>query len=233
MICLANPRVRAREYDIGLVVIDPLQDFCPGDENTAQGMAAFAKPLNVFAKLNAAVLVLHHPRKAGGTEGRAARGSGFLHGHMDILLEMARAEPHAKCRSRIITAHSRDPETPDEVVVELLPDASDYRVIGTQHHLRAKQLVETIQQVIGEADELGVTVAEIMADWPADQTPPKRRTLERTLKKGAGKHWLCVGNGAPELPVPLPADDAEPGARRWRASSGRSAGIAVAAPRGG
>ncbi len=50
------------------------------------------------------------------------------------------------------------------------------------------------------AADPALTGAEIIADWPVDQTPPKRRTLERTLKKGAGKHWLRVGNETPDSP---------------------------------
>lgn len=76
---------------LGLAVIDPLADFWPvRDENAAGEVTDAVLPLREVAHAGAAVLLLHHPRKAGGQGGAAHRGSVQLAALADVLLELRR-----------------------------------------------------------------------------------------------------------------------------------------------
>lgn len=104
-----------------LVVIDPLPNFWPVcDENDASQVNAALSPLRRLTDAGAGVLLIMHPRKSGGEEGTAARGSGALSAFPDILLEMRRMSPiDHRDRRRVLTGLSRYRETPAELVIEL------------------------------------------------------------------------------------------------------------------
>ena len=72
-----------------LVVIDSLARFFPGrTENDSSAMTDTLAPLATLAEAGLSVLVLHHPRRKESALGQAARGSGALHGFVDVMLEM-------------------------------------------------------------------------------------------------------------------------------------------------
>src|SRR5262249_28426845 len=116
-------------HGLDLVVIDTLATFLPGrDENSAALMLEALLPLQALTTVGLAVLLLHHPGKRPAPEGQAARGSGALSAHADILMEM-RPDPRGGVddRRRRLLALSRFRETPRHAVIELNAEGTDYR----------------------------------------------------------------------------------------------------------
>src|SRR5262249_13197903 len=107
-----------------------LAAFLPGsDENHAPSVLEALAPLRRLTSAGMAVL-LHHPRKAGGTDGRAARGSGALCGFADVLIEMGwRRAAGPTSRARRLRAWSRYRGAPPDLLIELnaegLPEEGD------------------------------------------------------------------------------------------------------------
>jgi AAA domain len=83
-------RQRAEHEGLDLVVIDPLSLFLPGNsERSAVDAFEALLPLRSLLALGIGVLLLHHPRKGRFESGQAARGSGVLASHADIVVEMS------------------------------------------------------------------------------------------------------------------------------------------------
>jgi AAA domain len=111
-----------------LVVIDPLSDFWPAeDENNAMHVTDALAPLRQLTEAGASVLLLHHPRK--NAEGDTAhRGSGQLAAYPDVLLELRRKGESKENQRRVLYANGRfDP--PDDLEIELTEQG--YVVVGS------------------------------------------------------------------------------------------------------
>ena len=104
-----------------LVVFDTLVDLWPVvKENDASEVQVAMKELQRINEAGAAVLLIHHMRKGGGTEHTGARGSGVLGSLPDILIEMTRVEATGggPDNRRKLTAISRyDEETVREMTI--------------------------------------------------------------------------------------------------------------------
>lgn len=112
--------VEAHRFD--LVVFDTLAKLWPvAEENDAGEVDAALMPLWKVTKGGAAVLLIHHLRKSGGSEYTGSRGSGALSAFPDVIVELTRfdAADH-KSRKRVLRAKGRYEETPDELVIELV-----------------------------------------------------------------------------------------------------------------
>jgi AAA domain-containing protein len=120
------------EQPFDLLAIDPLASFLPGrSENSADAVLDALLPLQRLTERGVAVLGQHHPRKKAGPAGTAARGSGALSGHADILIEMHwQGEPSETDRRRRLYAWSRHEETPRQLVIELNPAGTDYEALA-------------------------------------------------------------------------------------------------------
>jgi len=223
---------------IGLVVIDPIANLIPGEENASGAMLDFLLPLAAFTRQAAAVLLLHHPRKSDGGEGRAARGSGALPGFVDIVLEMRRRDGDLHSRVRNLTALSRFTQTPAELCIELTATGDDYDVL---HSCPDADLVDpgdplgdllgdllgdglspmgrTIQGILAAAEN-ALAAREIMAHWPAGSARPRLDSLQHLLKNGQDLHWKRIGQGTRRTPyryhqiAPVVQDDRRPHAPR-------------------
>jgi len=208
-----------KQAGIKLVIVDPIANLIPGEENSAGAMLDFLGPLEALSNARAAVLLLHHPRKSDGSEGRAARGSGALPGYVDVILEMRRHPGSEYSRVRYLTSYSRYGETPPEVVLELNEDGLDYRRIASRLAAELSHMGRTILTLLGDKGE-AMTVQEILAVWPMTEECPKLRSLHNLLKAGLNIYWKREGQGTrpspyryralprAELGVPPPA--AEP-----------------------
>src|SRR5262249_47912139 len=117
-----------RAHGHKLVNFDSIPNFWSvQNENDASDILAGVGPLRIINDAGAAVLLAHHPRKAEGDQGTAARGSGALSGFVDVLLELRRMNPGVPGdRQRVLTGMSRYVETPAELVAELSPDGLTY-----------------------------------------------------------------------------------------------------------
>lgn len=106
------------ERTIGLIIVDALNSFWGvDDENDAAQVTKAMKPLlNLARSTNAAIVAIHHARKSEGEFGDEIRGSGALFSLFDAAFILKR---HEKDTQRKLTAISRWPETPPELILEL------------------------------------------------------------------------------------------------------------------
>jgi AAA domain-containing protein len=172
------------ERPLDLVVIDALATFLPtGSENNAGTMLAALLPLQRLTALGVCVLILHHPRKAESAPGRAARGSGALTGHVDIVIEMDWVGwPQEDDRRRKLTAYSRHAQTTRRLVVELSADGTDYAGLGDFADLDQTDNWPVLLGVLQDADHK-LTKRAIREQWPEDYERPSVTTLWRWLDR--------------------------------------------------
>ena len=112
-----------------MVIIDTIAKCLPvRDENSASEIESALTPLWELTQQDIALLGVHHSRKSPGQDGTAARGSGALTGHFEILLDMLRG-PEEQPTHRIIKGNSRYKQTPSELLVELT--AEGYQCLGS------------------------------------------------------------------------------------------------------
>jgi AAA domain len=205
---LAKPHDERR-----LVVIDPLASFLPArTENDAGTMLEALLPLQRLTKLGISVLVLHHPRKGESAPGRAARGSGALSGHMDILIEMDWfGQPHEDDRRRKLSAFSRHPQTVRRLVIERTPDGKDYTSLGDFSELDHNAGWPVLLGMLEDTNRK-ITKQGIREQWPADYACPSDVTLWRWLERAVSEgHVRRSGSGRGREPFVywLPAKEEE------------------------
>jgi hypothetical protein len=106
------------EHGIKLVIFDTLNSYWSvQDENDAVAVTQAIKPLlNLARESGACILLLHHARKSEGEFGDEIRGSGALFSLLDVALILKRHEAETQ---RKLTAISRYPETPTDLILEL------------------------------------------------------------------------------------------------------------------
>jgi hypothetical protein len=205
------------EHGLDLVVIDSLAHFLPGrDENSAALMLEALLPLEALTAAGLAVLILHHPGKRPAPEGQAARGSGALPAHADVLLEM-RPDPRGgdSDRRRRLLALSRFRETPRHAVIELNAEGTDYRWLGDVAEEAFRGSWEVLRTVLlGASGRL--TRAEIRAEWPVVEAKPDEATLWRWLERAVAEGKVQrAGTGRSNQPFRYWLAEAE---ARWRRS---------------
>lgn len=104
-----------------LVVIDTLGAFAGivGDtENDAGAMTEALRPVQALANDGAAVLVVAHARKSGGSATDVVRGSSAISGAADLIIAMAR-DPQRAETVRVLHTLGRFDATPEYAVIEL------------------------------------------------------------------------------------------------------------------
>lgn len=183
---------RERRYD--LVVCDTLANLWPvRDENDASLVQEALMPLRGVLE-SAAVLLVHHTRKADGAEATSSRGSGALPAFADTLMEFRRYAPMDKRdQKRVLTAVGRHRETPAEVVVELT--ATGYETCGgNRDTVETRNLILVVEGIL-PIGAPGLTAEQILDLWPDDEQPNRNR-FYRALNQGvAERGWKCLGKG--------------------------------------
>jgi hypothetical protein len=177
-----------QQHGLDLVVIDPLASFLPAPtENLAGAMLDALLPLQRLTSRGVCLFVMHHPRKGEVKAGQAARGSGALAGHVDILLEMTwYGRPTDLDRRRRIEAYSRHAETPRRLVIELTADGTDYLGHGDWGDDALGPSWELLRGLLAAGQPL--TRQEILARWPVSVLPvPDGVTLWRWLERLAAE----------------------------------------------
>lgn len=173
-----------KEHEIKTVIIDTLSAFWPvQNENDASIVESALLPLNQLLKQNIAVLLVHHFRKSGGEEGTAARGSGALGSHVDIMVDFKRmGEDDPSGTKRVLTGYSRFEETPREVVIDLVE--GEYKTLGSRRELAMNNKIGTVLGILKEFPE-GLTADGVYDNWHDDlnvKRPKSKRTVQRYLK---------------------------------------------------
>jgi AAA domain len=177
-----------------LVVFDPLAGVLPGpDENNAVSMLAALAPLQRLTAAGAAVLLLHHPRKADA----APRGSGALPGFADVLIELGGVGAGVSDdRRRRLRAVGRYAGTPAEVVVALAADGTDYALVadadaGSESFAGGWPV---LRQVLEDAGHR-LTRKQVLANWPDDHPAPGKSHLANWLERAVAA-GLAARDGA-------------------------------------
>ncbi len=202
---------------LNLVVIDPLAAFLPGrNENSAASMLEALLPLQRLTARGLSVLVPHHPRKGETLAGQAARGSGALTGFVDVLIEMEWYGRGAEeDRRRRLRAWSRHHETPRSLVIELNAEGTDYATLGDFESEAFGQGWQLLRPLL-EGATWKLTRAEILREWPQDQSPPDAVTLWRWLDRAMAEGLLRrdgLGRKSEPYRYWLPAQE-----EKWRAN---------------
>lgn len=142
-----------------LLVVDTLSRFWGvADENDAAQVVRAMAPLVALTRAHdAAVLIIHHVRKAGGPAGRAVRGSNALTGAVDISIDLTRMNPYDKSNRRRLESLSRYGETPDTLYVERADTGYD---LAEEQTGQLEQ--ELLRFISGEAGVSADDVAEAL-----------------------------------------------------------------------
>ncbi len=176
---------------LDLVIIDPLSHFLPGNvENSAVGSVEGLLPLRLLLAAGMSVLLLHHPRKGLVQAGQAARGSGALAGHADIVLEMSYvAGPEENDRRRRLRAYSRYDDTRRDLTMELTADGTDYQERESPLDRDLGDTWQVVRRIL-EDIPMPLTQDRILTFWPDDFIPPKKSALARVLLRGVTDGFL-------------------------------------------
>lgn len=110
------------EYRFDAVIMDTISKLWPvRDENDAGQVEDALMPAWAITDTGAALMLVHHNRKSDGKEFTGSRGSGGLPAFCETLIEFRRASDESKDRKRLLTGGGRYRETPDKLLIELLP----------------------------------------------------------------------------------------------------------------
>jgi hypothetical protein len=203
-----------------LLVIDSLAAFVPVAENHARSLRKALDELRFLGDLSFGVLLLHHPRRAGGRTGHAARGSGALPALAQVSLDMRLPPGDPFTRRRQLFGVGRYPETPQRLLIEMNPQATDY-AIGADPDQDAAfaPVLDTLTQLLHQAAS-PLTRQQILDGWPHPATRPAPNTLWRWLaracdlgllaRSGEGNkaeayRYAVAGPSVPTAPPGVPA----------------------------
>lgn len=169
---------------INLVVFDTISAFWPlSDESNASAMQDALLPLNSLTKAGLSLLLIHHFRKSGGTEGLAARGSGALGSAVDIMVDFSRPKGDDNSTQRHLTCLSRFEETPREVVCDY--QDGEYIFLGSPQDVQEQKRFSTLKDILSESDQ-PMTAEEIREAWDEEihgKKPKTAKTIKRNLSK--------------------------------------------------
>ncbi len=152
------------QQGVGLVVVDSLAKVYDlagvEEENSATQVGHALAPLLDFARTTHVALVLiHHLRKTGGSEGLDLRGSVALAAAVDILVSFRRFAPDAEDADsrRVLQAYSRYEETAPKLVIERVDRR--YRVCGTPGEVKRRTEREKLLAVLTEEPQTAEELA--------------------------------------------------------------------------
>lgn len=173
-----------KENDIDLLVVDTLSGFWNvTDENNAAFVNSALLPINELLGKNIAVLLIHHFRKSGGSEGVATRGSGALGSYADILIEFSRLDgQNPNDKQRQLRNFSRFEETPTEVVIEMVD--GEYVTRGTRAEVSKEARAKKVLLILTKDKSGGLTVSEISDEWDTEElgNKPTKRTIRNYIE---------------------------------------------------
>lgn len=151
------------ERKIDLVVVDTISTFWPVDnENDASMVKRALVPLFKLTEDNGvALLLVHHFKKEGGTEGRASRGSSALVGHVDNIIEFRRNEDGIPTQRRLKTMGRFVQET--EIIIELNSEGI-YVTKGEPWVVSKKARLDKILSLFSESSR-PMSVLEVTSLW--------------------------------------------------------------------
>lgn len=142
---------KAKTGEVGWVILDTVAAIWPvADENDASSMMAALTPLRKISEAGAAVLLVHHPRKSGGDDFTAARGSGAFAGFVDILVELQRPQGDPDSTERVVRASGRY-EVPQKVRIDYAP-RDGFTVVGDEKQARRLKQADKVSKALAVGD---------------------------------------------------------------------------------
>lgn len=152
------------EFRFDLVVFDTISKLWPvREENDAGQVEDALMPVWNITNTGAALMLVHHNRKSDGKEFTGSRGSGGLPAFCETLVEFRRNSDDGKDHRRMLTGAGRYRETPDKVLIELLP--SGYVSHGDPDDMTPD---EKIKHGVGKAKQAEEWIAAVEAFMPPD-----------------------------------------------------------------
>ena len=166
---IAQAAAECERIGARLLVIDTFADWAnlkAEAEKDSGAVQAAMDALMEAAARGLAVLLIHHHRKAGGEDGAGLRGSGALLGAVDIAVDLTRVgddDDPGTSRQRILNASSRWTDTPESMIVELMPDGGGYTLISEGERAEVKRLAAHAPILEALADAVdGKTSADLV-----------------------------------------------------------------------
>ncbi len=191
--------VALHQYDF--VVFDTLPNlWAVKNENDNAEVQEALVPLNYITEHGAGVVIVSHHKKNDGKqqyhdEGQATRGAGSINGYVDIIVEMRRFDvQHINDTRRVLTSLSRFEETPPEMVLDFTPGWG-YASLGTKQEARREQRKLVLSELLPTEGD-GMSIDEIVKEWPEEQETPRRSTLASDLDYMATVSMELVRHGS-------------------------------------
>jgi hypothetical protein len=189
-----------------LVIFDTLSNLWPvRDENSAAEVNAALMPLRAISATGAALILVHHDRKSGGSKGEGARGSSAIGGFPDALVQLKRYRDQPGDTRRRLSYIGRFEKAPAEVIIDLTEDG--YRTLGESRAVQGEDVMEKIASVLPEEGE-GLTVAEVRERVDGIGVNRLRMLLHSGAEQGL---WFESGNGSRYEPHKYALARADPG----------------------
>jgi len=187
-------RIAAASPDV--IIIDTARAFLSvRDENDAASVHQALFPVMVLARrLNAALLVLHHRRKADGLEGTDIAGSHAFAGDCDIAISLK--EDSASPRRRELSCRSRFDETPQRLLVEL-SESGEYRTLGAPEQVSWRETIERVKEALTTDWQSTAAIVESLTD-PRPGRELVRRALHQLVADGVCERLPGKGNRGDE-----------------------------------
>lgn len=198
------------EHQFDLVILDTLSKLWPvREENDASQVETALMPLWAVTNTGAALFLVHHTRKAGGSEFTSSRGSGGLPAFCETLMEFRRADDNTKDAKRVLNAKGRYKDTPDKLLIELTPagyvthgDPDDPMVRATfGEHLWKQRVMEflpkeppglTFEEIKEKLGDHSARKADVLA-WLRQRTEDGELMQSGKGVKGSPQRWWKAG----------------------------------------
>lgn len=181
---VAFTKMAVEKSGVRFIIIDTIAAFWSvKNENDASDVREALNPIqDVIRKNNAALLLIHHLRKAEGEDGTAIRGSGQLFAMVEAGMELNKIS-HGGNR-RQVTSQGRYEESQQDFVIEFSEEG--YRNIGSIVELKFDEVKKRILDALPEAGENPITEEEIrtkLADPKPSKTSTKDALAELTVEE--------------------------------------------------
>jgi hypothetical protein len=166
----------------GLVVLDPLAMFLPGNiENQPTRMLDAVEQLHVLTEQGTALGMLHHPSKRGSRHYISPRGTGALAGFADILVELD-CPNGLEDRVRRLRSVSRLASSTTRFI-ELTEDHCDYTLVPELPNSDRFEVGWPVLKSMLEDAYRPPSRKELLKTWLEDFDKPSKNTLIRWLDR--------------------------------------------------
>lgn len=202
---LARTADNAQEFGAGLIVIDTVSAWQAIEDENAAALVTQALTIIRAMAREAAVVLIHHARKGGGSHGAEVRGSTAWTASVDVVITVARLDEEkdgAKdSEIRVVEISSRYDDETGKILID-----RGANIIGDLDSGR-QELDERYYRMLPVYDEQGVTQSQA-AEMMGMSQPTVSRLLQRGVENGrlrmekvgrAKTYWANPGEGMPSV----------------------------------